>query len=414
MNFFFQKNPYVSLREVLVLTMMGVSSGLPLGLTGGTLQAWLRSEGVDLASIGLFALVGLPYTWKFLWSPILDHIKLPMGRRRSWMLISQLLLVLTWLGFSFFSPKVSVIPFAILAFLGSFFSATQDIVLDAWRREQFDQKKFAFGNGIHVAGYLFSMRMISGAFALILSDHVSWGRVYQIMALIQCLGVFATFLSSESQLSPKSSRTLKDHFLDPLKDFFMKPKAFWILIFILLYKIGDNMAAQMSMPFYLDMGYTRSQVGAITKVLGWLGIALGSVTGGVILRKIRIDQGLFWFGVLQMISTAGFVILAILPPYEEWLSIVILIENFTAGLGTAAFVTFMGLLTNKEFTATQYALLTSLMGIPRIVLTSPTGFMAERMGWPLFFAFCTLIAIPGLLLSLKWARFWLAETHLDR
>jgi PAT family beta-lactamase induction signal transducer AmpG len=383
---------------------MGISSGLPLSLTGGTLQAWLKSSDVDLATIGFFALVGIPYTWKFVWSPIMDRFYFSkIGRRKTWMYMSQVTLVLCILGMSALDPSTQLLGISILAFLCAFFSATQDIALDSWRREQLDSYEFGWGNGIHVAGYLFAMRIISGAIALILSDFISWSQVYQIMAVIQALGLLATFLSNEKELDYKPPRSLQEAFIGPMKEFFSRSglRSWIILGFILIYKVGDNMAAHMSMPFYLDLGFTRTEVGSISKVVGWLGIASGSLIGGWILRRISVVSGLFWFGLLQMISTFGFAILAVLPKSTEMLTAVILFENLASGLGTAAFVTFIGLMTNKQFTATQYALLSSLMGIPRILLSAPTGIMAQSMGWFWFFTFCTIMALPGILMLPK-------------
>jgi PAT family beta-lactamase induction signal transducer AmpG len=393
---------YLGDRNFWILTIMGISSGLPLALTGGTLQAWLKSSNVDLATIGFFALVGIPYTWKFLWSPVMDRFFLPkVGRRKTWIYFSQVTLVLSILGMSSLDPAIQLWEISLLAVLCAFSSATQDIALDAWRREQLATQEFGWGNGIHVAGYLFAMRVISGALALILSDFMSWSQVYQIMGGIQALGLLATFLCKEQELNFQSPKSLQEAFIGPMKEFFNRPGAWFILAFILLYKVGDNMAAHMSMPFYLDLGFTRTEVGSITKVVGWLGIAGGSLVGGLILRKISVVSGLFWFGLLQMVSTFGFAVLAVMPKSIEILTAVILFENLAAGLGTAAFVTFIGLMTNKQFTATQYALLSSLMGIPRILLSAPTGVIAQNTGWFWFFTLCTLAAIPGILMLPK-------------
>ncbi len=394
-------NPKV-LKQSLIIFILGLSSGLPLSLTGGTLQAWLKSSNIDLGTIGLFALVGLPYTWKFLWSPIIDRYSVvKVGRRKFWMLISQVLLVCLLMGMSFLNPENQMILISVAAFLISFASATQDIVLDAWRREQLEPKTYAWANGLHVAGYLFSMRVLSGALALILSDFISWQQVYQIMAIIQGFGLIGALSVKEQSSQALIPATLQQAFWGPLKDFFSKQKAGIILAFIFLYKVGDNMAAHMSMPFYLEMGYSRTEVGAVIKILGWVGVALGSLLGGLAMQKLKMKTALVGFGALQMLSTAGFVVLALVSKDLILLSTVIGFENFSSGVGTAAFVTFIGLMTSKKFTATQYALLSSVMGIPRILISAPTGYLAQGVGWPLFFVVCTLVAIPGMLLVFK-------------
>jgi len=389
-------------RNFWVLTLMGISSGLPLALTGGTLQAWLKSENVDLATIGLFALVGIPYTWKFLWSPIMDRFYLQgFGRRKSWMYLSQVTLILSILGMSVLQPSHDLGLISSLAVLAAFSSATQDIALDSWRREQLSPQEYGWGNGLHVAGYLFAMRLISGALALILSDHFTWSQVYQIMAVVQGVGLLATYLSRENQFEFQPPKTIQEAFIGPMKEFFSRQSSWLILVFIMLYKVGDNMAAHMSMPFYLDIGFSRTEVGSISKVVGWVGIAGGSLVGGWLLKKISVVSGLFWFGLLQMASTFGFAVLSIAPKTISLLTAVILFENLAAGLGTAAFVTFIGLMTNRQYTATQFALLSSLMGAPRILFSAPTGYIAQSTGWFWFFTICTLIAVPGIMMLPK-------------
>lgn len=396
-------------KRMLLILLMGVSSGLPLALTGGTLQAWMKAEGVDLGAIGLFALVGFPYTFKFVWAPLMDRFNLfkKWGRRRSWMLISQVLLIVSVLALGATKPQENLWLVAFFALLVSFFSASQDIVLDAWRRESLNDDELGFGSSVHVTGYLFAFRMISGALALILSDHMSWNAVYNIMAAVIGLGLIATLLADEPEVDAPPPRTLKDAVLDPFIDYFKRHGAILILVFILLYKVGDNMAAQMSMPFYLDLGFSRTEVGAISKVVGWVALAVGGLIGGAITLRIKIVPSLIVFGILQAMSTFGFAWLASVGKDISALTFVIAFENFTAGMGTAAFVAFMATLTNKRFTATQYALLTSFMGVPRIFMAAPTGFLAESMGWFGFFSFCSLIAVPGLLMI-----FWMRKLQL--
>lgn len=398
-------------KQMLIILMMGISSGLPLALTGGTLQAWMKSAGVDLTTIGLFALVGLPSTLKFVWAPLMDRFTLNrMGRRRSWMLVTQVLLAISILGMAFVDLQNSLWLMAFWAVLVSFFSASQDIVVDAWRREALTTDELGFGSSVHVGGYLFSFRMISGAFALILSDFLSWSQVYTIMATCMLVGITATFLSKEPEISGAAPRTLKESVIDPFVDYFQRPGAILILIFIVMYKVGDNMASQMTIPFYLDLGYSRTEVGAISKVTGWIALTVGGLVGGALILKLRLLPSMIFFGVLQAASTFGFAILAMIGYQISALTAVIAFENFTAGMGTAAFVAFMASITNKRFTATQYALLTSFMAIPRTLLVTPTGWMAQNMGWFSFFTFCTLIAVPGTLMIL-WMRRYQTEQN---
>ncbi len=391
--------------QMLILLIMGISSGIPLALTGGTLQAWMKDEGISLQTIGLFAAVGLPYTFKFFWAPLMDRFTiLPLGRRRGWMFLSQGLLFLSILALAFTDPKTNLIAVGIFALFVSFMSASQDIVMDAWRRESLKDEELGFGGSIHVAGYLFAARMISGALALFLADHYSWSQVYFIMSLFIALGMVTTLIVKEPNNAGLQPRNMKEAVIDPFVDFFKRNGAVTILIFILLYKMGDNLAGQMTTPFYLDIGFTKTQIAAVTKLTGWIALALGGLSGGLIIMRWGIVKSLFGFGILQGLSTFGFAMLAEVGPSMDWLAGVIAFENFTAGMGTAAFVAFMATLTNKKYTATQYALLTSLMGVPRVIFASYTGYLATDMGWFNFFSFCALVAIPGIALIPYMAR----------
>lgn len=387
----------MSYFQMFILLIMGCSSGIPLALTGGTLQAWMSDEGISLGTIGLFAAVGLPYTFKFFWAPLMDRFTiLPIGRRRGWMLLSQILLFLAILAMAFTDPKTNLPAVAVFALIVSFMSASQDIVMDAWRRESLKDDELGFGGSIHVAGYLFAYRMISGALALFLADHYSWSQVYLAMSIFVVFGMITTLIVKEPNNAGLQPRSMREAVVDPFVDFFKRNGAITILIFILLFKMGDNLAGQMSTPFYLDIGFTKTQIAAVTKLTGWIALALGGLSGGLIIMRIGIIRSLFIFGILQGLSTFGFALLAQVGASMDWLAGVIAFENFTAGMGTAAFVAFMATLTNKKYTATQYALLTSLMGVPRVIFASYTGYLATDMGWFGFFTFCALIAIPGI------------------
>ena len=389
--------------RMLVALLMGFSCGLPLLLTISLLQAWMKEEGVDLTVIGLMALVGLPYTLKFLWSPIVDRFTLPfLGRRRGWLLVAQLFLMLSIVGLGLTNPANNPLMVAFAAVLVTFFSASQDIVVDAYRREDLPDEELGLGSSLYVNGYRVGMLLASGG-GLIMADHMSFSMVYVIMAACMLPGVITTILAPEPDVAAGTPTNLKEAVIGPLVEYFSRNGAVWILVFILLYKIGDQMASAMTTPFYLDIGFSKTEIGAVVKLFGFWATIAGSLIGGILMLRLGINRSLWIFGFLQALSTAGFAILAKIGYSIAMLSGVIAFENLSAGMGTAAYVAFMASITNKKFTATQYALLTSLMGVPRVMASAPTGFLAKNIGWEGFFIFCTLIAIPGMLLLFKFA-----------
>ena len=389
--------------RMLVALLMGFSCGLPLLLTISLLQAWMKEEGVDLTVIGLMALVGLPYTLKFLWSPIVDRFTLPfLGRRRGWLLVAQLSLMLSIVGLGLTDPANNPLMVAFAALLVTFCSASQDIVVDAYRREDLPDEELGLGSSLYVNGYRVGMLLASGG-GLIMADHISFSMVYVIMAACMLPGVITTILAPEPDVAAGTPKNLKEAVIGPLVEYFSRNGAVWILVFILLYKIGDQMASAMTTPFYLDIGFSKTEIGAVVKLFGFWATIAGSLIGGILMLRLGINRSLWVFGFLQALSTAGFAILAKIGYSITVLSGVIAFENLSAGMGTAAYVAFMASITNKKFTATQYALLTSLMGVPRVMASAPTGFLAKNIGWEGFFIFCTLIAIPGMLLLFKFA-----------
>ncbi|MCJ7616757.1 MAG: AmpG family muropeptide MFS transporter [Desulfobacterales bacterium] len=389
--------------RMIVALLMGFSCGLPLLLTITVLQAWMKEEGVDLTVIGLMALVGLPYTLKFIWAPFLDRYTLPfLGRRRGWLLIAQIFLIFSIAGLGITDPVGHPWMVVFAALLVTFFSASQDIVVDAYRREDLPDEELGLGSSLYVNGYRVGMLLASGG-GLILADHITFSMVYLIMAACMLPGVLTTFFASEPEIAVGTPKSLKEAVLCPLIDYFSRKEALWILAFILFYKIGDNMASAMTTPFYLDIGFSKTEIGAVVKLFGFWATIIGSLIGGVLMLRQGIYRSLWIFGFLQAISTAGFALLARIGHSIPALSAVIAFENLSSGMGTAAYVAFMASITNKKFTATQYALLSSLMGVPRVLVSAPTGFFAKSLGWENFFIFCTLIAIPGMLLLLKFA-----------
>jgi len=388
--------------RMLIAALMGFASGLPLLLTGSVLQAWLRDGGIDLARIGLFALVGLPYTLKFLWSPLFDrYAAIGLGRRRGWLVVTQAALALALLGLSWSHPDANdLYAVSIAALLVAFFSASQDIVVDAYRRESMSDLELGLGSAMYVNGYRIGM-LLAGGGGLILADWLSFPETYRLLAMAMLACIVVTLAAPEPPQPAGQPRTLAEAVVLPFRDYFTREGAWLALAFILLYKLGDTMASAMTTPFYLDLGYTKTEIGAVVKLFGFWATLAGATLGGIWILRIGLGPALWIFGIGQMVSTFGFVVLAGVTPGVAALATVIAIENFTGGLGTAAFVGFMGALTDRRFTATQYALLSSLMGVPRVLASAPTGWLAESMGWPGFFLFCVLIALPGLAL-LRW------------
>ncbi len=402
MNFLFILKVFLS-RRMLVAFVMGFACGLPLLLTISVLQAWMKDEGVDLAVIGMMALVGLPYTLKFLWAPFLDRFSLPfLGRRRGWMLVAQIALMVSIASLGQSNPVQNPWLLVFAAFLVTFFSASQDIVVDAYRREDLADEELGLGSSLYVNGYRVGMLLASGG-GLIMADHMDFSMVYLILAGCMLPGLITTLLTPEPEIPAGTPKTMREAVVDPLVEYFSRQGAVWILAFILLYKIGDTMASAMTTPFYLDIGFSKSEIGAVVKLFGFWATIAGGLAGGILMIRAGINRSLWVFGFLQAGSTAGFALLANVGYSIPLLSAVIAFENLSSGMGTAAYAAFMASITNKKFTATQYALLTSLMGIPRVLASAPTGFLAKNVGWETFFILCTLIAIPGMLMLVKIA-----------
>ncbi len=394
-------------RRMLVCVFIGFSAGLPLYLLLNLLPAWLRSEGVDLKAIGLFALIQLPDTWKFLWSPLMDRFGLPLlGRRRGWMLATQVLLLIAIPVFGMLHPKLDIWTIAYLATVVAFFSASQDIVLDAFRREILPDAELGLGNAVYVNAYRISS-LIPGSLALILSDHVPWSSVFLVTALFMLPGIAMTLMVAEPQLTKGTPRTLREAVVEPFHEFITRSgwrDAVLILLFIFLYKLGDSMATALATPFYLDMGFTRSDIGIIAKNAGLWASVVGGMLGGLWMVRIGINRGLWIFGVVQLVSILGFALMAwVNQPDRLLLGFVIAFEALGVGLGTAAFVAFIARATDPRYTATQFALFTSLAAVPRTVVNASTGWIVAETGWFNFFLICTLLALPGMALLLRVA-----------
>jgi len=401
--------------KMLLMLVLGFASGMPLALTGSTLSAWLVTEGVDIQTIGLYSLVGLPYAFKFLWSPLMDRYVPPfLGRRRGWMIVTQMALIASICTMGFFNPSSMPILIATIAVVIAFFSASQDIVLDAYRTEYLKPEERGAGSGMWIMGYRMAI-LVGGAVALILSDYLSWKTVYIIMGLVMSIGCFTTLIAPEplklnlgiEKITPP--KTLHDAVVLPLVEFFERPGVFEMLLFIIIYKLGDVAASQMTTPYILQhIGFSRTELGAIYKGFGMAATIGGTLVGGAIMTKWDMKLSLFVFGILQGISTLIFIILEF-TGRELWaLSLVIGTENFCGGMGTAAYTALLMGLCNKNFTATQYALLSSLMAVSRYITGAPTGYLVDAVGWSTFFVICTALALPGLLLLIRYNR-WTIE-----
>lgn len=407
-------------RKMLICIFTGFASGLPLYLLINLLPAWLRSEGVDLTTIGFFALIQFPYTWKFLWSPLLDRFAPPLGRRRGWMLITQIGLLFSIGGLGGFDPRTHIFAISCLAALVALCSATQDVALDAFRRELLAEAELGLGNAVHVNAYRLA-GLVPGSLSLILADHLPWNVVFWITALFVLPGMAMALFIREPAIVDRP-RTLRAACIEPWQEFIGRRgwrDALWILAFLFLYKLGDSLATALSTPFYLDMGYGKTDIGLIAKHAGLWPAILGGMAGGLWMARIGIDRALWFFGLVQMLTILGFAWLAWLGPFEHIgtferaaLAGVISVEYLGVGLGTAAFTAFIARTTHPAYTATQFALFTSLAAVPRTVINAFAGVLAERLGWMNFFFCCVALAVPGMLL-LKWIAPWNGERWGD-
>ena len=397
-------------RRMLICIFTGFASGMPLYLLISLVPAWLRTEGVGLKEIGFFALVGLPYTWKFLWSPLLDRYQLTLfsfrpGLRRSWMLGTQLALLAAIAGLGFFDPSSQLWPIAWLCLLIAFLSATQDIVLDAYRRQLLSDEELGMGSSIHVNAYRIA-GLVPGSLSLILADILPWQTVFIATSAFMLTGIGLTLSIREPAQAARHPTSLRSAVIEPFNEFFSRQgvkQAGLILLFMLLYKLGDSMATALATPFYLDLGFSKTQIGLVAKNAALWPMIVGGILGGILMIRIGINRALWTFGLVQIVSILGFAVLARVGEGVWLLALAISFEYLGVGLGTAAFVAFIARSTHPAFAATQFALFSALTAVPRTVASSATGIIVEGMGWENFFYLCTALAIPGMLLLLKVA-----------
>jgi PAT family beta-lactamase induction signal transducer AmpG len=386
-------------RRVAVVCLLGFSSGLPLALTSGTLQAWMTVSGVDLATIGIFTLVGIPYTWKFLWAPLMDRYVPPfLGRRRGWIAAMQLILGVCIAVMGSLNPVTMPWALAALALMVAFISASQDVVFDAYRADVLRPVERGIGAAVSVLGYRLAM-LVSGALALILSDQIGWQNTYWLMAVLMIAAIGATLFGPEPEIEVKPPRTLTDAVVEPLREFFARNGAWALLLLIVLYKLGDAFAGSLTTAFLIrGVDFTATEVGAINKGMGLAATLVGVVFGGVLMAKLGLFKSLLAFGILQAISNLTFMWLAAIGKDYGVMVLAVAFENLAGGMGTAAFVALLMAMCDKRFTASQFALLSALAAVGRVYVGPASGYMVEAIGWTTFFGFTFLAALPGLVL----------------
>ncbi|MEH6570908.1 MAG: AmpG family muropeptide MFS transporter [Halioglobus sp.] len=395
-------------RRMLICVFTGFSSGMPLYVLFQLVPAWLTDGGVSLSDIGLFALVGIPYTWKFLWAPLMDRYIPPfLGRRRGWIFVCQIALFFSIGMLGMFQPMESTWLVAWLAVAVAFFSASQDVVLDGYRREILPDEELGLGNSIHVNAYRISS-LIPGSLALILADFLPWSSVFWITGAFMAVGLIMTLVINEPMSELPVAKNLREAVIAPFAEYIARrgwSSLCLVLSFMFLYKLGDNMATALSMPFYLDLGFSKTEIGLVAKNAALWPAIIGGIIGGVLMIRLGINRSLWLFGVLQVISILGFAVLANTGPVLWVLAAVIGFEYLGVGMGTAAFTAFIARETSRVYAATQFALFTALAALPRTFANASTGIIVDEIGWLQFYFLCAALALPGMLL-LIWVAPW--------
>ncbi|MFZ5757788.1 MAG: AmpG family muropeptide MFS transporter [Pseudomonadota bacterium] len=399
-------------RRMLICVFTGFSSGLPLFIFLNLLPAWLDDAHISIKAIGLMALLQVPYVAKFLWAPVLDHFAIAsLGRRRGWLIVLHLALVVAIALLGQLDPATQLALIPVLGLLLSFLSASLDVVIDAFRREILPDAELGLGNSIHVNAYKIA-GLVPGALSLFLADHLPWPAVFAITALFMLPGLGMALLVREPELKTLPPRTLQAAVVEPFREFIGRNgigSALTVLAFIFFYKLGDSLATSLATKFYLDMGFSKSEIAAVAKNAALWPSIVGGLVGGLWMVRLGINKALWVFGFAQLIVIPGFAWLSMVGHDLVTLALVVGAEAFGIGLGTAAFVAFIARSTHPAYTATQLALLTALAAVPRTVINAYAGFLVADLGWTNFFWLCTALGIPGMLLLLK-----VAPWHGDR
>jgi MFS transporter, PAT family, beta-lactamase induction signal transducer AmpG len=404
------KKSFLSLilnRKMLVTLLLGFSSGLPYLLIAGTLKIWLADAKVDITTIGFFSWVGAVFSFKFLWSPLVDRYSFfGIGRRKFWIILSQ---VATMLGLMFLGtldPTTSIQLMAAVCVWVAFFSATQDIAIDAFRSEYLDKEELGMGSSMYQYGYRIAM-IITGGLAIGLAEYITWTQIYFIMALLFIIGLVTTLYFKEPAYQPpKEAQSLHKSIIEALANFLKRDGAILILFFVFFFKLGDAISGAMLSPYYIAMGFQKVDIGLIAKTFGFASTLVGLFLGGWITFRIGILRSLWIFGILQGLSTASFALLMYTGPVKWALAFTVVFEDVTAGMGSSAFIAYLSSITNRNYTATQFALLSSIAVSGRTLISGFSGLMVKEMGWEGFFYTCALIAVPGLILL-----YWVQRRH---
>jgi len=387
-------------KDIATVTVLGFASGIPFPLVSGTLQAWLTSEGIDIKTIGILTILTFPYSFKFLWSPFFDKFNIPkLGRRRGWILICQILILLGIALMITLTPE-HLILFSAIAAGVAFFSASQDISIDAYRTEILKPKDRGLGASFAVTAYRIAL-IIAGGLCLLLADHLGWQAALAIISSLLVIGIIITLWADEPD-GIKKPRTLRESFIEPFKELLKREKSLLLLLFIILYKIGDAYAGSLSTTFFIrGIGFSLTEIGTVNKIGGLISAIAGSIIGGVLLTKMNLYRALILFGIFQALSNLMFMILAIAGKSFALFISTVIIENFTGGMGTTAFLALLMALCNHRFAATQYAVFSSLASLGRVIISPTSGFVVDAIGWETFYFLTFLIAMPGLILIVK-------------
>jgi MFS transporter, PAT family, beta-lactamase induction signal transducer AmpG len=387
--------------KMAALLFLGFSSGLPFYLTKTTLQAWMTTAGVSLTAIGVFSLLNAPYSLKFVWSPLLDRYVPPfLGRRRGWLLITQVLLLVAIALMSLHDPRTGLTALGINALLIAFLSASQDISIDAYRTDVLTTDELGPGTSVYVLGYRIAL-ILTGWLALVLADHLSWPITYVVMSTLMIIGIITTFRSPEPVLRDAKPATIGEAIVLPFKEFFQRAHPFpgiVALLFIVLYKLPDSLTDTMKTPFLLKTGFSQSEIGAALGFAGIIATIVGGVLAGAVIVRLGVNKSLWVFAILQALSNLSYYALALAGKSYGLMVTAVVVENFGLGMVSAGLLAFMMSICNKRFSATQFALLSSLMAASRDILVAPSGKIAEMTGWPGFFLFSVLSAVPAVLL----------------